>query len=406
MPSTKSGSFTGSGSTGNQAVSGIGFQPEFLILMTDSQGDDGAASGARLCMGVASSASDQQAFDFRDANAQTTTNTARSQQSGKILSIVALTTDTVSVSASLVSFDSDGFTINWDNAAAIVVHYFAVAGADFQAKVGSFDMNGSTGNQAVTGVGFQPKAVMFFGTIDNTTEGAAAVAKLTMGAATSASERWATAQYDGDGHGASNSEAHEYITESACIVRISDAAVTLEADFVSLDADGFTIDITTALACRMIYVAFGGSTSYHAGTVVQPTSTGTVVEENIDLEPDGVLFAGVGAASLDTIADDCYPTFGCCDSSLQEECVAASVNDNVGTSDSHRDQASGACIERLSATANTVVTQASMESLDVNGFTLNWTAVDSTASIIGYLAFGTAFNPGGGGGSGGWMWAG
>jgi len=28
-------------------------------------------------------------------------------------------------------------------------------------KLGSFNMSGSSGNQAVTGVGFQPKGVMF-----------------------------------------------------------------------------------------------------------------------------------------------------------------------------------------------------------------------------------------------------
>ncbi len=189
-------------------------------------------------------------------------------------------------------------------------------------------------------------------------------------------------------------------------MRINETTVTLAADLVSFDSDGFTINITTALACRMIYFAFGGSTDYHAGTVAQPTSNGTVQESGIGLGPQGVIFAGVGAATADAIGDDCYATMGWSDGSLVEACIAISVNDNVGTSDSHRDQSAGACIERLTAvTTNTVVTSAAMNSLDTDGFTLNWIATDATASLVGYLAFGPAYNPAGGGGSGGWMWA-
>lgn len=389
-PQTKSGTFTGSGSTGNQAITGIGFQPELLIIITDLSSNDTAAADAHFALGMASGASNQQALHFSDNGGVATTETSRSQQSGKIVSITNAAGSAVVVEAALASFDADGFTLNWTLASAAVYHYIAIAGGDFQAKVGSFDMNGSTGTQAVTGVGFQPKAVMFFGAIDNTTEGAQAQAKLTMGCMTGAAERWATAQYDQDALGASNSIAQEYFTESKCIVRINETTVTLAADFESFDADGFTVDITTALACRMAYVAFGGSIDYHAGTVTQPTSNGAVAETGVGHEPDAVIFAGFGGAALDTIADDCQPTFGWCDQNLDEACVAVSVNDNVGTSDSHRDQGAGACIERVSPTGNTVVTQAGMQSFAADGFTLNWAATDATASIIGYLSMGVA----------------
>lgn len=388
--SSKAGSFTGSNATGNQAVTGVGFQPKFLVLMTVSTADNAIANSGRLILGFASGSSDQQAFDIRDEDAQGTTNTARSQQSGKILSIVNLSADTVLVSASLVSFDSDGFTINWANATAAVVHYFAIAGSDFQAKVGSFDMNGSTGNQAVTGVGFQPKAVMFFGTIDNTTEGAQSQAKLSMGCATATNERWACSVYDQDSLGATNSIAKEYITESKCIIRNDASSVTLAADLVSLDSDGFTVNITTALACRMIYVAFGGSADYHAGTVTALTIAGNSAESGIGQTPACLLFAGVGASALDTISNNCFPTFGVCDGALQEEVATMFVLNNAGISDSRRDQGSGSCIERLNLSSSLVDSTAGVQSFDSDGFTLNWTNTDGTASIHGYLAIGTA----------------
>lgn len=398
MASVKSGSFTGSGSTGNQAVTGVGFQPEFLIIIGVATANESAAADGRLIIGMASGASDQQALDFRDDGGQGSTNTAKSQQSGKIISAVATATDTIAAEAALVSFDVDGFTINWSVANAALYQYLAISGADFQAKVGSFDMNGSIGNQAVTGVGFQPKAVMFFGTIEDTTEGAIAGAKLSVGCATDTSEQWAFSAVSRDN--LATSVAKEYITTSKCITRIHSAggidSVTLGAELVSLDSDGFTIDITTALACRMIYVAFAGSLDFHAGTVAQPTTTSTVAESGVGHEPQCVMFAGVGGSSLDTILADCFPVIGWSDSSLTEGFACASVDDNAGTSSSFRDSGAGFCVERMSpGSPATVVTQASMNSLDSDGFTLNWTLVDATASIIGYLSIGDTDEGGG-----------
>ncbi len=55
---------------------------------------------------------------------------------------------------------------------------------------GSFALNTSTGNQAVTGVGFEPKVILFY-LVDATGDGSAASYAFGLGSAISSTERFA-----------------------------------------------------------------------------------------------------------------------------------------------------------------------------------------------------------------------
>lgn len=122
-------------------------------------------------------------------------------------------------------------------------------------KVGVITLVG-TGSLAVTGVGFKPKLVLFLAANAASSGGDQAMS-VSLGAAVSASEEaCANAMVADAGGQASGSEA----TNASIIVRGGPSASTIteQADFTTMDTDGFTINVSTYTADRnIIYVAIG-----------------------------------------------------------------------------------------------------------------------------------------------------
>src|SRR5262245_23350603 len=107
MPlSAKVGSFALNTSTGNQSVSGLGFQPKVVIFFYNSATSDSTNANARIGFGVGISSSDRRAiYNVSIDNQASSTNTAANQNT----SCIYLGGNPI---ADLVSLDSDGFTVN------------------------------------------------------------------------------------------------------------------------------------------------------------------------------------------------------------------------------------------------------------------------------------------------------
>lgn len=124
-------------------------------------------------------------------------------------------------------------------------------------KTGQMILNTSTGNQSVTGVGFQPKLVMFFADY-SAQSGGNALACHSSGSATSSTARAHTASVS-----TTNANTQANVNDTTHVFTIwsnpvATTTVTEQADFVSMDADGFTINITTATNARKVtWVAIG-----------------------------------------------------------------------------------------------------------------------------------------------------
>lgn len=122
-------------------------------------------------------------------------------------------------------------------------------------KVGAFATS-STGSQAITGIGFSPKAILFIGSGGDTSVTAGANAPISVGAS------------DGTGNFSSMVSTRNGVgsgrSYSATTIKFSEisagAAEAVRVVFTvsSLDADGFTVNITTHNnASTFIYLAFG-----------------------------------------------------------------------------------------------------------------------------------------------------
>ncbi|HKG77813.1 MAG TPA: hypothetical protein VKA78_00310, partial [Pyrinomonadaceae bacterium] len=104
----KAGSFTGSGSTGNQAITGVGFQPKVVLFRYNMSTSTGSQSDSVIGFGVGISSSDRRTSgNYSNNNVSTSSNAAWNQDTYVIY------TPSGSSRAGFVSMDSDGFTINW-----------------------------------------------------------------------------------------------------------------------------------------------------------------------------------------------------------------------------------------------------------------------------------------------------
>ena len=139
---TKAGSFSGSGSTGNQSVTGVGFQPKVVLFRYNMAGADATMSESVIGFGAGVSSTDRRvAGDYSEHNLSPSSHAAWNQSSYVIY------TPGGGSRADFVSMDSDGFTINWVTSSQMSVQYLALGGdAITNVKTGSASAKTTTGN--------------------------------------------------------------------------------------------------------------------------------------------------------------------------------------------------------------------------------------------------------------------
>ena len=259
--------------------------------------------------------------------------------------------------------------------------------------VGTLSVPTTTGNQDVTGLPFQPKAVIFrCACLGSGTPADTDVYLACFGAATSSSQQWSIGIAE---NGAASSNAGRRAVTNACITLLANGtpAVDAIATFVQFNADGFRVNWTDAAASAGMVVEFtalGGAdlTNVFAGshTIVRNTA-GTEATTGVGFTPDFLMFAseGVpGAAVVDAILSVGFarrtPT-------VQQNAMFLFENDAAGTMDAAVYRSTTKCIGLPDATA-VLEAEAQMSSFDASGFTLNWTNPVTTASsrVFYYLA--------------------
>jgi hypothetical protein len=116
-------------------------------------------------------------------------------------------------------------------------------------KVGSFSVPGSTGNHSVTGLGFKPGLVVITGgwiAITNTN-------LASHGAMDGSGNQWAQSNWSDVG----NIHGTHRDTAACMLLCIPAGTVVVRAEYVSMDADGFTINFTAVNpSSRVSWVAY------------------------------------------------------------------------------------------------------------------------------------------------------
>lgn len=175
-PAAKTGEITvpADGATGNQVITGVGFKPDVVFFIASQNEATGGTSG-RMTIGCATSPDADQQWSGSARLSWLSNPPIRVKSWRPGYCITCSDTSPVDNSpdealrASLVSFDADGFTLNYDIVGPWRGHnmtryaYLAMQG-DFRAGI-------TTVGHDITGVPFQPKGVFLFSTRSMPTDG-------------------------------------------------------------------------------------------------------------------------------------------------------------------------------------------------------------------------------------------
>lgn len=377
-------------STGNQAITGAGFQPKAVMLFGSAPTAAGSATNMLIGAGVATASSARGTVSAYADDAQATASSARGTRTDEVYATYISATSLVETD--FVSMDADGFTLNWSKVEAGAARkMFAVClgGSDLTgAQVVSFTGSSSTGNQSVTGAGFQPDCVIFMAGLTLANAGETAML-WSLGAATSSTARVAAGMSAENNVATSNTNRKQVSDKCITLPWPGTGAVLQEADFVSMDADGFTINWTTALSNRTIIALCLAGGQYKIGTETQKTSTGTKDTTGIGFTPTGLMLWGVNNTSTTSIADHARMSIGFASAAGEEKSIWGGSLDNSADSVSDSRYSSDKAIESLTEGTPTLNAAADVTSFASGQFTLDWTTADATAREFLYLAFGS-----------------
>lgn len=164
----------------------------------------------------------------------------------------------------------------------------------FYANGGSFAMPTITGSQSITGLGFQPKLIILFGTLQ-TADGIANNAAFGLGMGVSATDRrctWYFAPNNLAPAPGQTSQIDVSQRDDCVYVQSASGVVTAKADLTSMDADGFTLNwsAVTGTASIVNWCALGGSDlQVQGGTLTSPLATGITSVTGLPFQPTCVL---------------------------------------------------------------------------------------------------------------------
>ncbi|MDZ4185547.1 MAG: CxxxxCH/CxxCH domain-containing protein, partial [Desulfuromonadales bacterium] len=407
----KQGTFTKRTTTGTTAVTGVGFQPTAIIFYWTKQTTSNGTFAANISSGQGFAAFNgaaitQAATVVQVSDAVTTPSDANDYHANNAAIIsLAITANITAIESRAVvqSFDADGFTMNWTittAGSADIIHYVAIGGSDItNANVGTTSMFAATGNSSVTGVGFQPDAVLLLASNRSTainTNPASRRPGLNSGFMVGG----ASPSQGSIGWGmrdAQTAATHGSVFSASRALNIMRGnAIDVAATYVSMNADGFTMNASVAGgATNVSWLALKGGV-YKVGTFAQPTAGTppfTTAYTGVGFEPTGLLLASTNSNATDNTVNTANPgasfAFGAASSATARGSVwAHQTGFNPNDSNMNNDATKVLRLAQSTATNSAV---ADFSTFDLDGFTLNWTTrADTTARRILYFAMGSS----------------
>ena len=234
---------------------------------------------------------------------------------------------------------------------------------------GTFQTPTSTGNFSVTGLPFQPAAVIFFSTF-STSDGEMVSIYTGQGWMCSSGNQGCNTQFCADNGDVAVSHGRSVAHAVYCFSDYSGTAAYL-ASYVSMNSDGFTLNFTTvsASAYNVSYIAIGGSgLSVEIGTL-SINGTGDFTVSTLSFQPDIVLALGrmtnSGTPSAPSL-DNAEYSFGAATSSTNRYNI--SWNQRFAyNSDARNDK----FLKQVAEEPGNTYISADLVSMNSDGFTVN-----------------------------------
>jgi len=262
--------------------------------------------------------------------------------------------------------------------------------AGFLAKKGTFNKQTGVTTQEITGVGFRPKAVIFWW-ISQVSTGLYNSIRMGYGFAT---------EYDGScqnlgvafasDDNVRTSNAGRRRSEKYSIIILSNGNPTLAAQgkVTKFTADGFVIEWDTTSGNYVIhYIALGGPelVNAKAGTFTLPTSPSLDVT-NVGFKPDFLMFLWTFTEQPDSNTANAEIGIGFAVSPTKRGAIVACARDGQSGTDTYRQQRTDSCILLLNPTSGQQDAIADLMDYLPNGFKINIIDSPSSPTPIFYLA--------------------
>jgi len=235
-------------STGNQSVTGLAFQPDIDLLATVGNTALGASNIHLIgSLGWAIDASHQCLTAISAVVGVAHSVTCAYQRTDRC--VCQLHNDAISWEAPFVGQTADGFTINLLQAPSTdYIGYLALKG-DFQKAILPWTATASSGSdvsQAVTGVGFTPVGMFTQGWCRAASSSVSADLRLSIGAASGASDETAVDVTDQDAQATTNSYRSHAGDRTYVDRGSADGLVDSDFEVTSWGADGVTVNWVTS----------------------------------------------------------------------------------------------------------------------------------------------------------------
>ena len=367
------------------------FEPQAVILWATQQTAEGEVLGARFAYGF----SDGTTHYSIAGSTEDDVNPSDPDHRHASKALTFIDNAQVVLAECDVSLDKRKFTVEWtvNNGTAYIIHYLAIGGID-DAKVGVFNGGDTLGDQAVTGVGFKPDIELFISAhVQANPPGSGTAWKMMFGAAISSTQRAVLDLVESPETGLFNGRRTMFTTRClATITPTSFSEFTIkEADFVSQDSDGFTIDwtkVNTGLD-RFGYLALKGQ-GYEIGIEIEPTSVGEKITNlTFVRNPRGGLFISHQHTDSDgDIAPPASISIGAFQTSARRGAASMSAFDGISPTETSSSTHTDAAFIHIDSGTASLKSEADLVDIDVQAFTLDWTNVNLNPNEFIYIAFG------------------
>lgn len=389
--STITGSFAARTSTGSQAVTGLSFLPKAIMFYLVKKTTDGTATHENIGIGVATSSSERGALGVFSDDAVGTSDTLRYTANGKCILLYSATV-VYALIADFTSFDDNGggdygFTINvtTTDGTGYIVNYLAIGGDDLtNVKTLHFtSRNSGTGTQNVTGVGFQPDAIILLHDYIAALNTSTTAALLGIGYGVGAGEAHTSICSD-NAQGTSNTFSTQ---EDTNILRHSTG---WKADLIQMTADGFDLNWSAynTTARNIVALCLKGG-QYRLGVYNQGTDgNNQAISVTAGITGKALIVQSMCAAASANVVDNANLAFGTATGSSARGCVWVGDLDAQDTTVADQDLDRGALLKSMTAGTPTTEVECDFVSFDTSGFTTSYSAYDATARQVVYFMMG------------------
>ena len=377
----------------------------FFLTPTSRVTDTGTGADAAMGIGFAHAAGQTGAWSVASDDTVSVTGTAKIQVADRVITGVDPNdvSNFTDLSASFVTWIPTGFRLNWTKVLSGNRNfYMAIKGGYWQVGNIQGPSAGTPPINTATAVGWQPDGIMLSGVGDDalqTAETGVTISKISVGAASSTSNRSSVFAGDNTGITTSVSAVHDdndLLMHHATVTATATSSTDLQrADLNAFTSTGFTISYAIANTNADLfsfYVVWKSEPTIAAhniktGRFLLPATTvrNSVAIRDLGFRPKALIIWSVGAATDNAFTDGYSPAVGFSDGTNQR-CVAA-INEDAAATMASATQDYDAVIVNLSFAVPTISDRGNALFF-ADGFDIDFVVSGTLARYYSYIALG------------------